>query len=131
MSGMYRIICSKLLVLIRLAIVVSLAGYSLSNASAAMHGGSDLSARSSMSMADHHQGADASHDHHDQASADADGTDGMKTVKQECCQDFCVSFVLVVSADALEGPVVSTVSGFLNDRGLLGQNPALHRPPNI
>ena len=131
MSGMYRIICSKLLVLIRLAIVVSLAGYSLSNASAAMHGGVERSTHASMAMADHHQSADVSQDHHDRASADADGTDGMKTVKQECCKDFCASFVLVVSAEALDAPVVSSVSGFLNDRGLLGQIPALHRPPNI
>lgn len=111
--------------------MVSLAGYSLSNASAAMHGGGDLSGRASMSMADHHQDANASHDHHQQASADADDADGMNMVKQECCKDFCTSFALVISSDTISGPVASTVSGFLNDRGLAGQIPALHRPPNI
>lgn len=39
MGAMYRITCKKLLILIRLVIVVSLAGYSLSTATAAMHGG--------------------------------------------------------------------------------------------
>ncbi|MBB5537198.1 hypothetical protein GGD55_003913 [Rhizobium giardinii] len=47
---MYRIICSKLLVLIKLAIVVSFAGYSLSNATAAMHGPSFVEAQQAASM---------------------------------------------------------------------------------
>lgn len=128
---MYRIIGSKLLVLIRLAIIMSLAGYSLSNASAAMHGSRAMSASSSVSTAGHHQDVGASHDHHEQASADAEGSDGMKMVKQECCKDFCTSFALVIPSTTIHGPLASTVSGFLNDRGLAGQIPALHRPPNI
>lgn len=127
---MYRIIGSKLLVLIRLAIIVSLAGYSLSNASAAMHGRSEFSVRSSVTMVDRHQDVDTSHSHYN-PSAKVGSDEGMKTVKQDCCKDFCMGFALVIPSTTIHGPLASTVSGFLNDRGLAGQIPALHRPPNI
>jgi hypothetical protein len=129
MSAVYRIICSKLLVLIRLAIVVSLAGYSLSNATAAMHGPSSVEAQLAASMPEGHHGSEmAAHDHHGDVSADVDS---VKLAKQECCNDFCVSLAIIATSDTLAGPVVSSIHEFIDDRRSFGEVPALHRPPNI
>jgi len=89
MGAMYRIICRKLLILIRLAIVLSLAGYSLSTATAAMHGPSSAGASAQISaVMQHGDGAQMSaHDHHQTVSADDDGSN---LAKQECCKDFCI-----------------------------------------
>lgn len=128
---MYRIICRKLLVLIRLAIVVSLAGYSLSNATAAMHGGNASALPQTVStLEDHHGSASAPHDNHGEVSADDDG-EGVKLAKQECCNDFCISFAIVVSSETTGRPVVSSVREFLNDSHVVGELVPLHRPPNI
>ena len=126
---MYRIICRKLLVLIRLAIIVSLAGYSLSNPAMAMH--VDPSA-------DHQAGSqqlivqvDAqipSDDNHRTFSADSEGS---KPVKQDCSYDFCAGFVLVAFQDDSRGPVVSAAREFIDEHGFVGELPGLHRPPNI
>ncbi|MCF1450077.1 hypothetical protein FS764_23650 [Agrobacterium vitis] len=128
MGSMYRIICKKLLILIRLVIVVSLAGYSLSTATAAMHGqASDLSTVMSESM-EHADAQMSEHDHHDQVSADEDSS---KVVKQECCKDFCVSIAIIANIDTWNGPVVSSIHAYLNDSDVIGELVPLHRPPNI
>ncbi len=128
---MYRIICSKLLVLIRLAIIVSLAGYSFSNASAAMHGpGSAEAQRSVLSESNHHGTDLASHDHHGGNMGDQD--DGAsKLVKQECCGDYCVSMAVPIGHVAMGGPAMETLRFFIDDSKAVGQIPVLHRPPNI
>lgn len=128
---MYRIICSKLLVLIRLAIIVSLAGYSLSNATAAMHGAGSVEVQQAVSIPQDHHGSEmATHDHHGDVSADDDGN-GVKLAKQECCNDFCVGFAIIGSSDTLGGPVVSSIRALLNDNRVVGELVPLHRPPNI
>lgn len=125
---MYRITCKKLLILIRLVIVVSLAGYSLSTATAAMHG-QTLKATTVMSESIGHADAQmGEHDHHGKVSADDDGS---KLAKQECCKDFCVSFAIVAGVETLGGPVVSSIREFIDDRHSFGEIPSLHRPPNI
>ncbi|ACM40320.1 hypothetical protein RMS29_027200 (plasmid) [Agrobacterium rosae] len=128
MGSMYRIICKQLLILIRLVIIVSLAGYSLSTAAAAMHGrASDAPMVMSESM--EYAGAQMSeHDHHDQVSADEDSS---KVVKQECCKDFCVSIAIIANIDTWNGPVVSSIHAFMNDSDVIGELVPLHRPPNI
>lgn len=130
---MYRIICSRLLILIRLAIIVSLAGYSLSNATAAMHGQNSVKVQQTVSMPkDHHGSGMAAHDRHGDVSADDDGNgDGIKLAKQECCNDFCVSLAIITSSDSMGGPVVSPIREFLNDSHVAGELVPLHRPPNI
>mgnify|MGYP001143817109 CR=1 FL=1 len=89
---MYRIAMSRLLVMMRLVMIVSLAGYSLSNASAAMHGSSFPEMAAAVSETDamqHHDGHDmtkmAVHDHSQgEASGDADGVS--KPVKRRSKQ---------------------------------------------
>ena len=129
MSGMYRIICSKLLVLIRLAIIVSLAGYSLSNAAAAMHGPDAAEIRQAAAIQDAHHGSEtAAHDHHGDMSADEDS---IKLAKQECCNDFCVSLAIIASSATIGDPVPSSIREFLDDSRVAGELVPLHRPPNI
>jgi hypothetical protein len=128
MGAMYRITCKKLLILIRLVIVVSLAGYSLSTATAAMPGQA-LTATTVMSESmDHTDAQMGEYDHHGKVSADDAAS---KVVKQDCCNDFCVSFAIVGNTDALNSPVVSLIHEFIDDRHSFGEIPTLHRPPNI
>ena len=128
MDAMYRITCKKLLILIRLVIVVSLAGYSLSNATAAMHGGA-LDATTVVSETMEHTDAQmGEHDHHRKVSTDDDAS---KVVKQNCCNDFCISFAIVANMHTLDGPVVSSTHRLIDDQRSFGEIPSLHRPPNI
>ncbi|MGO7591280.1 hypothetical protein [Rhizobium leguminosarum] len=137
MGKMYRIAMSRLLVMIRLVIIVSLAGYSLSNASAAMHGSSLPEMAAVVSETDavqHHDGHDmtkmAVHDHSQgEASGDADGVS--KPVKQECCKDFCGGLGIICEGQDVGGPVVTSIRQFIDDRTTLGELPTLNRPPNI
>lgn len=130
MGAMYRIICRKLLILIRLAIVLSLAGYSLSTATAAMHGPSSAGAAAQISaVMQHGDGAQMStHDRHQTASADDDGSN---LAKQECCKDFCIGFAIIVSAKTMAGPVVASIREFIDDRSAFGEIQSLHRPPSL
>ncbi|AIC30310.1 MULTISPECIES: hypothetical protein [Rhizobium] len=135
MGKMYRITLSRLLVMMRLVIIVSLAGYSLSNANAAMHGSSFpeikvVSTNVMPSHEGHDMAAVADHDHsHGDMSHDGDGAS--KLVKQECCKDFCGGFGIICEGPDVGGPVVTSIRQFADDRTTLGELPALHRPPNI
>ncbi|KAF5884818.1 MULTISPECIES: hypothetical protein [Rhizobium] len=137
MGKMYRIAMSRLLVMMRLVIIVSLAGYSLSNASAAMHGSSFPEAAAILSEADamqHHDGHDmtkmAVHDHsRGDVSDDADGVS--KPVKPECCKDFCGGLGIMCEGQDVGRPVLTSIRQFIDDRTTLGELPPLHRPPNI
>lgn len=126
---MYRITCRKLLILIRLAIVLSLAGYSLSNAYAAMHRTGDVRQTVSVSL-DHGAAEKMANDHHGDVAADHDGG-GAELAKQDCCQDFCVSLAIIGSSETMTVPVATAIHAFIDDRGTAGEIPALHRPPNI
>ncbi|WP_290896322.1 hypothetical protein [Hoeflea sp.] len=126
---MYRIICRKLLVLIRLAIIASLAGYSLSNAAAAKHSAPTADNQASLSQTMGHPVIQmALHDDHDDVSTD---TDGSRPVKQECCSDVCASFTLVTFHDSSINPVVSAIREFVDEDFIFGEFPGLHRPPRI
>jgi len=122
--GMFGIVLQKLLILVRLVVIVSLAGYSLPTASAAMHGAwADLSQASN-----HHEiaGGDHAHGDHHQSSADA-----QKLVKTDCCKGFCISMAIITDAEPVGGPRVTSIREFANDAQIRGELPPLHRPPNI
>lgn len=131
MGAMYRMLCRKLLIVMRLAIVLSLAGYSLSTADAAMHNPSS-STGVSVQMSEvmqHGDGAQMSaHDHYGTVSADDDASKGMQ---QECCEDFCIGLAIIVSADTVAGPVVSSIREFIDDQPSFGEIHSLHRPPSL
>ncbi|MGO7632684.1 hypothetical protein [Rhizobium leguminosarum] len=133
MGKMYRIALSKLLLIVRLAIIVSLAGYSLSNANAAMHGTAfpefEQAASQAMQHGDHHKARMSGHDHsHDHAAGDKDGT---KLVKQDCCSDFCAGIGIICDSYDAGGPVLTSIRQFVDDQQTFGELPPLHRPPNI
>ena len=130
MGAMYRIIYRKLLILIKLAIVLSLAGYSLSTATAAMHGPSSAGASAQISaVMQHGDGAQMSaHDHHQTVSADDDGSN---LAKQECCKDFCIGFAIIVSTNTIASPVIASIREFIDDRSSFGELQSLHRPPSL
>jgi hypothetical protein len=135
MGKMYRIILSRLLVMMRLVIIVSLAGYSLSNANAAMHGSSfpDLQALVS-DMTPSHEGHDmteAADEGHLRGDVSHDDDGASKLVKQECCKDFCGGLGIICAGPDVGGPIVTSIRQFVDDRTALGELPTLDRPPNI
>ncbi|WP_088695509.1 MULTISPECIES: hypothetical protein [unclassified Rhizobium] len=139
---MYRIALSKMLIFVRLVIIVSLAGYTLSNANAAMHGSAFPELPSAVAASEHEQHAMSGHDHamtgdheaiqdvhqHDHGSTSGDED---QFAKQQCCKDFCGGLGIVCEAHDVGGPVVSSIRQFVNDQSLVGELPTLHRPPNI
>lgn len=124
--GMFRITLQKMLVLLRLVIVMSLAGYSLPSASAAMHG--SLPNAEIVQSGDHHEMASDQHSHGDHASSPEEAE---KISKQECCKGFCASMAIVAHVDVVGGPRVAPIREFIDDAHVIGELPALHRPPNI
>lgn len=126
--GMPRITLQKMLILLRLVIVLSLAGYSLPTASAAMHGA--WANPNLVQSDDHHEMATADHAHsHGDHQSSVDDT--QKLVKTECCKGFCVSMAIVTDAEAVGGPRIASIREFADDAQTLGELPPLHRPPNI
>ena len=129
MSVMYRIICRKLLVLIRLAIIVSLAGYSLSNPAMAMHVGPLDNHQTSLSQT--MDQVDASIMSDESARYFTTDSEDSTLALQECNDDFCAGFVLVTFQDDSGGPVVSVVREFIDENGVYRELHGLHRPPSI
>ncbi|OAP35319.1 hypothetical protein AU381_25850 [Sinorhizobium glycinis] len=121
-----------MLVLLRLVIVVSLAGYSLPTASAAMHG--SWSSPDMVQPHDHQVQAD---DHHVGSNDHAHGDhaplqdDTAQKSKPECCSSFCVSMAIVTGSIPVSGPRVAFLREFIDDAHIVGELPPLHRPPNI
>ncbi len=131
---MYRITLQKMLVLLRLVIIMSLAGYSLPTATAAMHGSwsnSDLVQPHDRQVQadDHHDVTSSDHSHGDHATSPDDVV--KKGAKQECCNSFCVSMAIVTGSSPVSGPRVASIREFIDDAHIIGELPALHRPPNI
>ncbi|MDX0636377.1 hypothetical protein CN186_22375 [Sinorhizobium medicae] len=124
---MFQITLQKMLILARLAIVVSLTAYSLPAASASMHGG--------WSNTEIGQ----SGDHHDETTIGGHLLDDQKSspdnakklVKTECCKGFCVSMALVAETNTVGGLRVTSIREFVDDARTKGELPLLHRPPNI
>lgn len=135
MDRTYRIAQSAILVFVRLAIIVSLAGYTMSSANAAMHGSAFPEIQKTMSdvtpPSDGHHVEHASADDHRHGSASSDDEGAAKLVKKECCKDFCGGFAIMCDEPRLGGPVVSFIREFMNDQRSFGELPTLHRPPTI
>ncbi|WP_164497516.1 hypothetical protein [Sinorhizobium medicae] len=124
---MFQITLQKMLILARLAIVVSLTAYSLPAASASMHGG--WSNTEIAQSGDHHDETKiGGHSHDDQKSSP---DDAKKLVKTECCKGFCVSMALVAETNTVGGLRVTSIREFVDDARTKGELPLLHRPPNI
>ena len=132
---MFRDLLSRIMIVFRLAIVVSLVGYTLPNANAAMHGSAYDDLAVVAVEADHHDHGlpahaamqDDSDASHHQPGKDAGG----KLAKNDCCQDFCFSMALPSGYDAPEVLAHSSIREFNDDTDPHGQPPSLHRPPNI
>ncbi len=135
MGKMYRIALSKMLFIVRLVIIVSLAGYNVSYASTAMHGSAipDLE-RSVSSLAQqsgkHHIAQTSDDDHAHSDAADNDDNDA-KLVKQECCKDLCGGIGIICSGHDVGGITVTSIRQFVDDQRTFGELPTLDRPPNI
>jgi hypothetical protein len=131
MSGMLRFASAAATLIFRLVIVVSLAGYSLSSANAAMH--PQTPAAASQIEADHtaSHGTDhaavADEDHHGGGERQA----GAKDTKPDCCQDYCGVAAIDCDSAALAHPRLDPVLAFIDDNDLVGLAPRLHLPPNI
>ena len=132
---MYRITVSRLLVMMRLVMIVSLAGYSLSNANAAMHGSSFPDLKAVVADVQPSHGArdmtEAARHDHSHGDVSDDGDSASKLVKQECCKDFCGGLGIICEGPDVGGPVVTSIRQFIDDRTTLGELPTLDRPPNI
>lgn len=129
MSAIYRIICRKLLILIRLATILSLTGYSLSVTAAAPYSApsadNQISTFQLMNQVDAHLTSDDSHRH------DSKVDQSSKFSEQQCCDGFCVSFALVTCRNDTSGPLVSAAREFMDEHGIAGETPGLHRPPKV
>lgn len=130
MSGMFRFASAAMMLMYRLVIVVSLAGYSMSTVNAAMHPdqpkqgtqfemdhGSHQEDQSVMSATDHHS------DQHDHADS--------KSSKKSCCQDYCGVVAINCGNMHLKHPLIEPVLAYLSDAHYVGQAPTIHLPPDI
>lgn len=132
MSTVLRNLASRIMVLFRLAVVLSLAGYTMPNANAAMHG-SPYPEASIVAEASHHGDAHSHGSKVVKADADhhRDGGDGGKSVQKNCCQDFCFSIALPSPSQTSVPARVSMAFAAFDDSRVHGTRPSLHRPPKI
>jgi hypothetical protein len=130
MDWILQIIFAKLHLLMRIAVVASLTGYSFSTVNAAMHvnGTPAAAVEQSMSGLDHAAFDEGEMDHHQQspASEDADKSD-----MQKCCDNFC-SNPAVVNVCPIFGAARMGSSRFaLFDEQLAkGELVPIHNPPS-
>lgn len=130
MNRIFRIIFAKINLLVRMAIIVSLVGYSFSTVDAAMHGDSLTYAALEQSMADmdHSTVEMADYDHHQRPQSPDDAS---KTDKQNCCENFCSNAALV-NLCATFGAARMTSLRFVHfDEQLAkGELAPIHNPPS-
>lgn len=127
---MFRIAFLKMLVLVRLAVVASLALYTLPNATFAMHGAEASTV--AVSLQDEHadHASMGASDHHDQGVATDVAKHDQKQDRPNCCSDFCISLAIMADAQEFGSPNGVSVRHFLNDGFFVGQLSSLHRPPS-
>ena len=135
MGNVFRIALHRMLVLFRLAVVASLALYTLPTASVAMHGDASATYTSQARLSEHenfgHLNQIAEADHHAHEDQTTTSNDDGKSAKQDCCSDFCVSFAIMTEAPDV---AIGAMSGFrthLDETSVFGQLSSLHRPPSI
>ena len=128
---MVRIAFFKMLVLVRLAVVASLALYTLPNATFAMHGSDEAKVAVNFQDAHGDHTSTSASDHHDHGAPTDLAKHDQKQDKQNCCSDFCISMAIMADAPAYGSPRNESVVEFLNDGFVHGQLSSLHRPPSI
>lgn len=131
MGNVVRIAFAKMLVLVRLAVVASLALYTLPNATFAMHGSESETVSVSLQDAHADHGTASASDHHDQDVSAELAKQDREQDRQNCCSDFCISLAIMADAPAYGSPRSGSVLHFLNDGFVFGQISSLHRPPSI
>lgn len=127
---MYRIISKIVVMLLNLAIIGSLAIYSVSAVNAAIHPQARYGEVQSAERGSVNQEAqetllltqDDSADHHDHPD--------MKK-KRSCCEDYCVVSGIPCSASLLSYPKIMSLHVVPDDPRALGEVPVFHRPPKI
>ena len=119
---MLRFASTCAVLLLRLAIVLSLAGYSSFSANAAMH--PDLLAQVTQIATDHV----VAHSEHD--GEKHHGKDS-KQLKDTCCQDFCGVNAINCGGVALKHPRAQSSRAFVDDSYLGGLSPRIDLPPDI
>lgn len=130
MSEVFRFASAAVTLILRLVIMISLAGYSMSTVNAAMH--PDQPAQALQLETEH-----ATHgDHPSSLSADDHSSDqhdhaDSKSSKKSCCQDYCGVVAINCSNAHLKHPRIEPVRAFLNDVRYVGQAPTVHLPPDI
>lgn len=133
MGNVFRISFMKMLVLLKLAIVASLALYTLPSASYAMHG--DPSSAFAARAFDGHETtsdvASARHAHHEHAAQGELSEDDHGRIKQECCSDLCISLAIVGSPADFWRAFPRPIRDFRDDASIVGQLTTLHRPPSM
>jgi hypothetical protein len=135
MAILARIAFLKMLVLLRLVIIGSLAAYSLPTVSFAMHGDASASYQIAAAVtSDHHSTVDdhaaMNPDHHDHGISD-ETADRDTSVKQDCCSDFCVSMAIVADCEITVSVAPQFLYTLVDDQVVLGQLTSLHRPPSV
>jgi hypothetical protein len=131
MGNVVRIAFLKMLVLVRLAVVASLALYTLPNATFAMHGGDAATLAVSLQDAHADHASTSASNHHGHGAPTDLAKREQKQDKQNCCSDFCISLAIMVEAPGYGLPRNESVIVFLNDSFAFGQLSSLHRPPSI
>lgn len=137
MSGMYRITSKAMALMFRLVMILSLAGYSFSAVSAAMHHEDAVQAESAAQVSQVEDGHAAHHGGDGVAMADADHHGNQhdhgspEKSKSSCCTDYCGVAAIACSGSSLNHPRVVSIREFIDDTDTAGQKPSLHRPPNI
>jgi hypothetical protein len=131
MGSLVRIAFIKMLVLVRLAVVASLALYTLPNATFAMHGGESSAVAVSLQDVHADHASMSVSDHHDRGVSTDIAKHDQKQDKQNCCSDFCISLAIMAEAPAYGSSRSESVLHFLNDGFVFGQLSSLHRPPSI
>jgi hypothetical protein len=131
-----RIALQRMLVLLRLVIVMSLAAYSLPTVSFAMHGDASAS-YPAVSTDSHAEGAQAEQaqaedgmEHHDHGKPDQTAGHDGKSANQDCCSDFCLNAAIVGECQFTHLLSASVVRVFLDDSDVFGQLSSLQRPPS-
>ncbi len=126
----------RLILLLKVALVAALAGYTLPSASLAMHGSSsasyvaasvagspDPAHAAHVSAFSHDHGGSGGH-HAEEASAEAG-----KNLTQDCCSDYCLSLALVGDGPVFRFDRTPLPVSFADDERVFAAPIGFNRPP--
>lgn len=128
-ADVIAITAHRLMYLLRLTLVVALAGYMLPTVSFVMHGDfaatyAQQSAAADIHDAHSHDAADTAHDQGDQADNHHESPS-----KQDCCSNFCLNFAVVADTQQLRVLRASASRVFKNDQLVFAAPIGFIRPP--